>query len=70
MDPGKSFLLTDLYQLAMMQGYLEAGKTDTAAFEFFVRKLPDNGPEFVAQAVRDSIAAVGARAAYIEPGSP
>jgi putative transposase len=30
----------------------------------------DNGPEFVATAVRDWIAAVGARTAYIEPGSP
>ena len=28
------------------------------------------GPEFVAQAVRDWIAAVGAKTAYIEPGSP
>ncbi len=30
----------------------------------------DNGPEFVAQAVRDWITAVGAKTAYIEPGSP
>jgi len=30
----------------------------------------DNGPEFVAMAVRDRIAAVRARTAYIEPGSP
>ena len=30
----------------------------------------DNGPEFIAEAVREWIAAVGARAAYIEPGSP
>jgi len=30
----------------------------------------DNGPEFVAQAVREWIAAVGAKTAYIEPGSP
>ena len=30
----------------------------------------DNGPEFVATAVRNWIAAVGARTAYIEPGSP
>ena len=30
----------------------------------------DNGPEFVALAVRDWIAAVGAKTAYIEPGSP
>ena len=28
------------------------------------------GPEFVAKAVRDRIAAVGARTAYIVPGSP
>ena len=42
---------------------------------FILRGVPgfirsDNGPEFVAQAVRDWIAAVGARTAYIEPGSP
>ena len=30
----------------------------------------DNGLEFVAQAVRDWIAAVGAKTVYIEPGSP
>ena len=30
----------------------------------------DNGPEFVALAVRDWIAAVGTKTAYIEPGSP
>jgi putative transposase len=34
----------------------------------FIRS--DNGPEFVAQKVRDWIAAVGAKTAYIEPGSP
>ena len=42
---------------------------------FILRGVPayirsDTGPEFVAQAVRDWIAAVGARTAYIEPGSP
>ncbi|NNF78095.1 MAG: IS3 family transposase [Rhizobiales bacterium] len=30
----------------------------------------DNGPEFIAQKVRDWIAAVGAKTAYIDPGSP
>ena len=30
----------------------------------------DNGPEFVAKAVQEWIAAVGAKTAYIEPGSP
>ena len=34
----------------------------------FIRS--DNGPEFVAQKVRDWIGAVGAKTAYIEPGSP
>ncbi len=30
----------------------------------------DNGPEFIAKAVRDWIAAVGAKTAFIEPGGP
>ncbi|PIT03595.1 hypothetical protein TSA1_24620 [Bradyrhizobium nitroreducens] len=34
-----SALLTDLYQLNMVQAYLEAGQTETTVFEFFVRKL-------------------------------
>ena len=33
----------------------------------FIRS--DNGPEFVAEAVRDWISAVGSKTAYIEPGS-
>ena len=34
----------------------------------FIRS--DNGPEFIAEKVRSWIAAVGARTAFIEPGSP
>jgi len=37
---GNSALLTDLYQLNMMQAYLDAGMTQPAVFEFFVRRLP------------------------------
>jgi len=42
---------------------------------FILRGIPghvrsDNGPEFIAKAVRGWIAAVGAKTAYIEPGSP
>jgi nicotinate phosphoribosyltransferase len=37
---GAPALLTDLYQLTMLQAYYEHGLTDTAVFEFFVRKLP------------------------------
>jgi nicotinate phosphoribosyltransferase len=40
MDPATSALLTDFYQLNMMQAYLDRGETKTASFEFFVRKLP------------------------------
>jgi hypothetical protein len=42
---------------------------------FILRGIPghirsDNGPEFVAMAVRELIAAVGAKTAYIERDSP
>ena len=39
MNPADSVLLTDLYQLAMLQGYRASGMEETAVFEFFVRKL-------------------------------
>ena len=42
---------------------------------FILRGVPghvrsDNGPEFIAKGVREWIAAVGAKTAFIEPGSP
>jgi putative transposase len=42
---------------------------------FILRGIPthvrsDNGPEFIAQALRDWLAAVGSKTAYIMPGSP
>lgn len=42
---------------------------------FILRGVPghirsDNGPEFIAKAVREWIMAVGAKTAFIEPGSP
>ncbi len=48
---------------------------DTLTDLFILRGIPayirsDNGPEFVAKTVRNWIAAVGAKTAYIEPGSP
>lgn len=33
-------LLTDLYQVTMLQGYFEQRMNETAVFEFFVRRLP------------------------------
>ncbi len=35
-----SALLTDLYQLTMLQGYWHEGMEETAVFELFVRKFP------------------------------
>ncbi len=46
--------LTDLFILCGVPAYIRS----------------DNGPEFIDQAVRDWIAAVGDKTAYIEPGSP
>ncbi|HMW56420.1 MAG: nicotinate phosphoribosyltransferase [Candidatus Accumulibacter phosphatis] len=37
----ESVLLTDLYQLTMLQAYYERGMNEVAVFEFFVRKLPE-----------------------------
>src|SRR3954454_24851552 len=55
---------------------LKATDVSEALCDLFVsRGVPahirsDNGPEFVAVALREWIAAVGAKTAYIEPGSP
>jgi nicotinate phosphoribosyltransferase len=40
MSRSQSALLTDLYQLSMLQAYFDEGMADTAVFEFFVRALP------------------------------
>ncbi len=40
MRPQPSALLTDLYQLTMLQAYFLEGMEDDATFELFVRKLP------------------------------
>ncbi|AOZ04348.1 nicotinate phosphoribosyltransferase (plasmid) [Cupriavidus sp. USMAHM13] len=39
-DIATSPLLTDMYELTMMQAYFDRGMNETACFEFFVRKLP------------------------------
>ena len=40
MSQRQSALLTDLYQLTMLQAYFDEGMAETAVFEFFVRALP------------------------------
>jgi len=55
MDLARDFLLTDLYQLNMMQAYIEQGETKTAVFEFFVRKLPDRRGFLIAAGLEQAL---------------
>ncbi len=59
-------------ELELAQGRLsELKQAAQAAITFKRASFPTcYGPEFIAEAVRDWIKAVGAKTAYIEPGSP
>ena len=48
-------LLADLYQLTMMQAYLDHGDTDTAVFEFFVRSLPERRGFLIAAGLEQAL---------------
>lgn len=49
-------MLTDLYQLTMMAAYHDSGKKDdTATFDLFIRKLPDDWGYFIANGIEDAI---------------
>ena len=54
MDPA-SALLIDLYELNMVQAYLDHGRTDTAVFELFVRKLPQERGFLVAAGLAQAL---------------
>src|SRR6266851_5568841 len=56
MNDTASALLTDLYQLNMLQAYLDHGETGTAVFELFVRKLPDRRSFLVAAGLEQVLA--------------
>ena len=55
MNPLASPLLTDLYQLTMLQTYFAAGMRGTAVFELFVRKLPDSRNFMVAAGLEQAL---------------
>ena len=55
MNPLSSPLLTDLYELTMLQAYYERGMTDTAVFELFVRKLPPGRDFLVAAGLEQAL---------------
>jgi nicotinate phosphoribosyltransferase len=50
-----SILLTDLYQLTMLQGYFDQRMEETAVFEFFVRKLPPQRNFLVAAGLEQAL---------------
>ncbi len=51
-----SVLLTDLYQLTMLQGYFEQSMDKVAVFEFFIRRLPPNRNFLVAAGLEQVVA--------------
>lgn len=51
-----SVLLTDLYQLTMLQGYFDQGMEQAAVFEFFVRKLPPQRNFLMAAGLEQALA--------------
>jgi nicotinate phosphoribosyltransferase len=55
MNQSSGALLTDLYQLTMLQGYLQQRMEDTAVFEFFVRKLPPRRGFLVAAGLEQAL---------------
>lgn len=55
MGERSSALLTDLYQINMMQAYLDRGATDTAVFELFVRTLPSRRGFLVAAGLEQAL---------------
>lgn len=55
MDPTRSILLTDLYQLTMLQAYFAEGMHEPAAFELFARALPRDRGFYVAAGLEQLI---------------
>ncbi|HXZ01840.1 MAG TPA: nicotinate phosphoribosyltransferase [Stellaceae bacterium] len=55
MSQRESLLLTDLYQLAMLQAYWEHGFAGTAVFELFVRKLPPRRGFLIAAGLEQAV---------------
>lgn len=53
--PPVSALLTDLYELNMVQAYLDKGEDGEAVFEFFVRRLPARRGFLVAAGLEDAL---------------
>ena len=51
----QSLLLTDLYELSMLEAYAAHGMAETAVFELFVRKLPSGRGFLVAAGLEQAV---------------
>jgi len=56
MTPPTSPLTTDLYELNMVQAYLDRDETKESVFEFFVRRLPERRGFLLAAGLEDALA--------------
>ncbi len=52
---GNKTMLTDLYQLTMMAGYVDNAIDDTATFDLFIRNLPQDWGYFIVAGIEDAI---------------
>jgi nicotinate phosphoribosyltransferase len=59
MTPSTSPLTTDLYELNMVQAYLDKAENNEAVFEFFVRKLPARRGFLLAAGLEDALGYLG-----------
>jgi len=55
MTSPESPLTTDLYELNMVQAYLDRGEDKEAVFEFFVRRLPERRGFLLAAGLDDAL---------------
>jgi nicotinate phosphoribosyltransferase len=55
MTPSSGPLTTDLYELNMIQAYLDHGEDSSAVFEFFVRRLPARRGFLLAAGLDDAL---------------
>ncbi|MCM2325057.1 MAG: nicotinate phosphoribosyltransferase [Candidatus Woesearchaeota archaeon] len=52
---GNKTMLTDLYQITMMAGYVDNQKDDVATFDLFIRDLPKDWGYFIAAGIEDAV---------------
>lgn len=55
MTSSESPLTTDLYELNMIQAYLDRGEDKEAVFEFFIRRLPERRSFLLAAGLEDAL---------------